>query len=285
MKALRLRSAGLVVEEMERPVVGEGEILVRVKGAGVTATELLWWPTTHTKEGKVREGAVVGHEFAGVVEGVGRGEGGVAAGDEVFGMNDWFGEGATAEFCVTRPAWVAAKPAGLGWAEAASVPIGALTAWQGLYERAKMQRGERVLVHGGSGGVGVYAVQLARRAGARVVTTASARNEAFLKELGAERVIDYHTVDFVAEAGRVDVVFDCVGGETLERSWDLVGSGGRVVTIAADAEGTADERVKGAFFIVEAKGEQLAEIAGLLARGELRAVFGRHFLGFDGRCV
>ena len=136
MKALRLRDSGLVVEEMARPVVEAGEVLVRVRAAGVTATELLWWPTTHTKEGNAREGAVVGHEFSGVVEAVGSGVSEVRVGEAVYGMNDWFGEGATAEFCVTRGEWVAAMPRGVGFVEAASVPIGALTAWQGLFYRA-----------------------------------------------------------------------------------------------------------------------------------------------------
>ena len=161
MKALRLRASGLVAEEMGRPVAGAGEILVRVMAAGVTPTELVWWPTTHTTEGKGRVGAVVGHEFSGVVEAGGSGVSGARVGEGVFGMNVWFGEGATAEFCVTRAEWVAAMPRGVEFVEAASVPIGALTAWQGLFERAKLLRGERVLVQGGSGAVGVYVVQLA----------------------------------------------------------------------------------------------------------------------------
>ena len=125
-----------------------------------------------------------------------------------------------------------------------------------------------MLVQGGSGAVGGVVVQLAKWAGARVVTTASARNEAFLQELGAERVIDSRTGDFTTE--RADVVFDCVGGETLRKSWAVLTPGGRMVTIAADVEGSRDEREKTAFLIVEAKREQLEEIGRLLESGELK---------------
>jgi len=274
MRIWRLDDAGtLVAAEMARPVAGDGELLLRVRAAGVTPTELKWYPTTHTKAGGKRLGAVPGHEFSGVVEAVAEGANtGWKAGDEVFGMNDWFADGATAEFCVTRPEWVARKPGRSSHAEAATVPIGALTAWQGLMVRANVQRGERVLVHGGSGGVGVFAVQLARHAGARVVTTASRRNLEFLRALGVEEVIDYRSGAFEEKAGQVDVVFDTVGGETLARSWGVLKPGGRMVTIAADVEGTAEERLKRAFFIVEPNGEQLAEIGKLLESGEIRAV-------------
>jgi NADPH:quinone reductase-like Zn-dependent oxidoreductase len=194
-------------------------------------------------------------------------------------MNDWFMEGAAAEFVVTRPEWIARRPRGLSHGEAASVPIGALTAWQGLCDRAKVQQGELVLVHGGSGAVGLYAVQLARRAGARVVATASARNRELLMGLGAERVIDYRTEKFWELVRDVDVVFDGVGGETLENSWRVVKPGGRVVTIAADVEGRTDERAKGAFFIVELDGKRLAEIAGLIEKKESQ-VFVDAVVGF-----
>jgi NADPH:quinone reductase-like Zn-dependent oxidoreductase len=255
--------------------------LVGVVAAGVTPTELVWYPTTHRKDGAARVGAVVGHEFSGRVAAVGAGVEGWRVGEAVFGMNDWFMEGATAEFCVTRPEWIARKPERLSHAEAASVPIGALTAWQGLVERAKVERGEVVLVQGGAGAVGLYAVQLARRAGARVVATASARHRELLTELGVERVIDYRTEKFWEVLRDVDVVFDGVGGETFVRSWEVIKPGGRVVTIAADVEGATDARAKGAFFIVEAKGEQLAKIGEMIERRELR-VFVDAEVGFEG---
>jgi NADPH:quinone reductase-like Zn-dependent oxidoreductase len=276
MKAFCLNehSSPLALDLRDRPTPEpqEGEILIRVHAAGVTPTELGWEPTTQRQDGSARHGAVPGHEFSGVVAALGAGVGGVEVGQAVYGMNDWYAEGATAEFCVTRAEWVAAKPATFTPEQAAAVPIGALTAWQGLYERAKLRAGERVLIHGGSGAVGVFAVQLARRAGARIWTTAAARHAEFLKQLGAGEVIDYRTERFEDRAGQVDVVFDAVGGETLRRSWALLAPGGRMVTIASASEGGQDERTKAAFFIVEARQSQLSEIAGLLDAGELRVV-------------
>jgi NADPH:quinone reductase-like Zn-dependent oxidoreductase len=230
-----------------------------------------WYPTTHTKTGEDRHRAIPGHEFSGVVAAVGADTDGVV-GQEVFGMNDWFAEGATAEYCCTLPSAVAPKPLRVTHVEAASVPIGALTAWQGLFERAKLQPGERILIHGGAGGVGVFAVQLARWRKARVTTTASAHNRDLLLQLGAQRIIDYRTERVEDVAQDFDVVFDTVGGETLQRSWDLLGAGGRLVTIAASSETVVDERAKQAFFIVEPNQPQLREIARLLDAGELRPV-------------
>ena len=132
-------------------------------------------------------------------------------------MNDWYADGATAEFCITQASSIADKPKRLTHVEAASVPIGALTAWQGLFDRAKLRARERVLVHGGSGAVGLFAVQLARARGAHVIATASTHNLEFVRGLGADEVIDYRKERFEDRVGKVDVVFDTVGGETLER--------------------------------------------------------------------
>ena len=256
------------------PQPGPGQLLIRVHAAGVTPTELLWYPTTHLLDGGVRQGAIPGHEFSGVVAAVGADVDSAQIGQEVFGMNDWFADGATAEYCLAVPAAIAAKPARLSHAEAASVPIGALTAWQGLFDRLKLQRGERILIHGGAGAVGIFVVQLARKIGAEVVVTASARNAEFLMQLSASEVIDYQAERFEERGNKVDAVFDAVGGTTLRRSWDVLAPGGRLVTIAADSEGTQDERTKAAFFIVEPSGAQLAEIARSLEAGELRCFVG-----------
>jgi NADPH:quinone reductase-like Zn-dependent oxidoreductase len=245
--------------------------LIRVHAAGVTPTELLWSPTTHTKSGTARTFAVPGHEFSGVIAATGKDVQDFAAGDEVYGMNDWYVDGATAEFCITLPQNIARKPAILSHEAAASVPIGALTSWQGLIDRAKLAPGERVLIHGGAGAVGLYAVQLAHICGARVITTVSAQDIDFVKRLGADEAIDYKTSRFENEVRDVDVVFDAVGGETFERSWGVLKPGGRMVTIAADGEGTAEQRVKDAFFIVEPNQTQLVEIAKKLDAGHLRA--------------
>jgi NADPH:quinone reductase-like Zn-dependent oxidoreductase len=275
MKAMQVNKADqgpvLIPVELQKPEAGLGEILVHVHAAAVTPTELLWYPTTHTKSGTARTRAVPGHEFSGAITEIGKDVQDFEVGDEVYGMNDWFADGATAEFCITLPQNIARKPATLSHEAAASVPIGALTSWQGLIGRARLERGERVLIHGGAGAVGLYAVQLAHIRGAHVTTTVSTQDIDFVKRLGADEAIDYKTSRFEKEVRDVDVVFDTVGGDTLERSWDVLKPGGRMITIAADSEGTADRRVKNAFFIVEPNQKQLVEIAQQLDAGHLRA--------------
>ncbi len=262
----------VVLDSAPRPQPGRGELLIRVCAAGVIPTEGLWYPTTHTKTGEKRTDAIPAHEFSGVVAEIGEDAGSFEIGREIFGMNDWFSDGAMAEYCIAPLSAIAPKPATLTHDEAASVPIGTLTAWQGLIDRAKVQAGNRVLIHGGAGGVGVFAVQLARWRDAHVIATASARDADFLVSLGAAEVIDYRASRFEDKVQKVDVVFDTVGGETLARSWSVLKPGGRMVTIASGAETTTDERVKQAFFIVEPNAKELIEIAALLDSGKIRAV-------------
>ena len=261
----------LIPATVPRPEPGDGELLVCVRAAGVTPTELLWYPTTHTKHGDRRTSAVPGHEFSGVIAALGKGAQDFYLGEEIYGMNDWFADGATAEFCLTQPQNIARKPRSLSHECAATVPIGALTAWQGLFDRAKMRSGEHVLIHGAAGALGLFAVQLAHLHGAHVIATSSADDVNFVKQLGADEVIDYETSRFEDQIGSVDVVFDGVGGETLDRSWSVLKPGGRMVTIAADSESTKDQRVKDAFFIVEPNQQQLNVVAKLLDCGTLRA--------------
>jgi NADPH:quinone reductase-like Zn-dependent oxidoreductase len=261
---------GLVAGDLARPKPGRGEVLIGVRAAGVTRTEMQWYPTTHSKSGEPRLRAVPGHEFSGVIAELGEGVEGLAVGQDVYGMNDWFVEGATAEFCLTVPTSVAAKPARLSYVEAASVPIGALTAWQGLFDRAKLQKGERVLVQGGAGAVGLFVVQLAHLHGAHVIATVSDKNVDFVKGLGADEVIDYKTTRFEDVAHDVDVVFDTVGGETRMRSQAMLNEGGRLISIAADGEVTTDPKVRDAYFIVEPNQAQLIEVAKMLDAGTLK---------------
>ena len=241
MKAMRLSDSGeppvLVEENIPQPQPRRAELLVRVFAAGVTSKELLWYPTTHNKNGERRSRAIPGHEFSGVIAALGEDTDGFDIGEEIYGMNDWFSDGATAEYCITQPVSIARKPSRLSHAEAAAVPIAALTAWQGLFDRAKLQAGERVLVHGGAGAVGIFAIQLARSRGAHVTATASAGNLNFVAQLGAQQVIDYQAGRFEENAREMDVVFDTVGGETLQRSWGVLKPGGRMITIAADMRG------------------------------------------------
>lgn len=259
----------LVEESVPQLKPGPGELLVCVRAAGIIPSELLWYPTSHRKNGDARTRAVPAHEFSGVIAATGDDIAGLRVGAEIFGMNDWFSNGALAEYCLTSPAFVAAKPRRLTHIEAASVPIGALTAWQGLFEHASLQSGERVLVHGGAGGVGVFAVQLARFRGAHVTATASTQNLDFVSQLGAHQVLNYQTERFEDIGRQVDVVFDTVGGETLDRSWGILKPNGRMVTIAAGGENSTEPRVKQAFFIVEPNQKQLSEIGDLLAKGRI----------------
>jgi NADPH:quinone reductase-like Zn-dependent oxidoreductase len=277
MRAMRLVNAtdGAVKfaeAEVVRPKPGPGEVLVRVHAAGVTATEVVWQPTTHTKNGGTRTNAILSHEFSGVVAEAGSGVRDFRDGQEIYGMNDWYADGALAEYCVALPGGIAPKPAKLTHIEAATVPISALTAWQGLIDRAQLRSGQRVLIHGASGGVGVFAVQLAHERDAHVIATASARHRDFVKQLGADEFIDYTSQRFDELTGDIDIVFDGVGGETFERSFRVLKPGGRVITIAAseEAEAANDERKKQAFFIVEPNQKQLIEVSNLIDAGKLK---------------
>ena len=276
MKVMRLNDSAqrpaLVEEELPQPQPGRGEVLVRVHAVDVTPTEILWYPTSHSKTGEQRNRAIPGHEFSGVVAALAPDVAGLDLDQEVYGMNDWFSDGAMAEYCIAQPLSVAPKPPRLTHVEAASVPIGALTAWQGLFDRAQLQAGERVLVQGGAGAVGVFVIQLARLHGGYVIATASSNNLDFVSQLGAQQVIDYRRTNFEESVQEVDVVFDTVGGDTLRRSWSLLKPSGRKVTIAADSEEARGERVKQAFFIVEPNGKQLVEIGNLLGAGHPKPV-------------
>jgi NADPH:quinone reductase-like Zn-dependent oxidoreductase len=271
MKAMQVNNAttgpALIGADLPRPRPGEGELLISVRAAGVTPTELGWYPTIQTKDGTPRKGAVPGHEFSGVIAELGKHANGFEVGQEIYGLNDWFADGATAEFCLTTPQSIAGKPASLTHEAAATVPIGALTAWQGLLERAKLRSGERVLIHGAAGAVGIFAVQLAHLHGAHVIGTASSATLDLVVELGADEVIDYRASLFEDRTQKVDVVFDGVGGDTLARSWSMLKPGGRMVTIV-------DQASKDAFFIVEPNQEQLVEVAKLLDAGELKTYVG-----------
>jgi NADPH:quinone reductase-like Zn-dependent oxidoreductase len=279
MRILRVESSGekpaVRLSEGPVPTPGASEVLIKVHAAGLTPTELVWFPTSHTASGEIRIGAIPGHEFSGTVAAIGADvpPALLEVGQEVYGMSDWFADGAMSEYCLTTSTSIAPKPARLTHEEASVVPISALTAWQALIDHAKLQRGERLLVHGGAGAVGLYAIQLGRMLGAEVVTTVSSRNIDFVRKLGVQQVIDYRASRFEDMVRDMDVVLDTVGGETLQKSWGVLKPGsGRLVTIAASSEyQVADERTKKAFFIVEIQQQQLVEIANLLDSGKLRS--------------
>lgn len=288
MHAVYLESLGgseaLRFGDLPIPRPAASDVLIRVHATTVTPTELQWFPTFKTRDGAPRSFPIVlSHEFSGVVAEVGADVEGLKVGDCVYGLNDWFANGALAEYCVASTTTLAAKPTSLDHLQSAVVPISALTAWQGLFERVKLQKGERVLVHGAAGAVGVFAVQLAHSCGAHVSATASASNVDFVRSLGADVVIDYHTARFEAVVGGVDVVFDGVGGETLERSWSVLAPGGRLVTIAAESEATSDQRTRDAFMLVRADGAQLRDIGAAIDAGKLQVFVADVFALTDAR--
>ncbi len=274
MKAFALVSKGgssdLEAIDIEKPSPSKDEVLVRVLAAGVTPTELLWYPSTHKKDGSTRANAVPGHEFSGIVEAVGSEVTAFVQGDAIFGLNDWFSEGATAEFCVTSEKEIVLKPSSLSHIDAAAVPIAALTGWQGLVQHAHIRAADRVLIVGAGGSVGLMAVQIAVMHSCRVIASASLSQSAILTELGCEQVLDYKTQAFEDHVNDIDVVFDAVGSDTLARAKKLLGEGGRMVTVAADAEGSDDRMIKESFFIVVPSREQLTYIAQLIEQQRLR---------------
>jgi NADPH:quinone reductase-like Zn-dependent oxidoreductase len=273
MKAMQVQEApnGLTLHpaQVSQPTPCKTDVLIRVHAAGIIPTELQWEPTTQTKTGARRSDAIPSHEFSGVIAGRGDAVDDFNIGQPVYGMNDWYADGALAEFCLTQPSSIAPKPLTLSWVEAATVPISALTAWQGLFDHARLQPKEKILIHGGSGGVGTFAVQLARRHGAQIIATTSTKNISMVKQLGADEVIDYKISRFQDLVRDVDVVFDTVGGETLELSWSLLKPNGRMVTIVSEPPSN-DPRAKKSFFIVEPIQRQLVEIGELLDAGSLK---------------
>jgi NADPH:quinone reductase-like Zn-dependent oxidoreductase len=277
MKALRLHAhdgpGGLVYEDAPEPRATAGEVLVAVHAAGVIPTELGWGPTRTARDGTPRQLPLVpGHEFSGVVAACGPGVAEFRVGDAVYGTTDWYADGALAEYCVARAADLAVKPRSIDHVHAAAVPISALTAWEGVLERGGAGPGQRVLVHGGAGGVGTFAVQLAAWRDAHVIATCSATNAALVRELGANETVDYATTRFEDVVRDVDLVFDTVGGDTLARSLPLLRADGRALTVAADARWSADPRVREAFFVVSRDAGDLTEIAQYIDDGTLRSV-------------
>ncbi|MDK2744568.1 MAG: NADP-dependent oxidoreductase [Nitrospira sp.] len=282
MKAIRLHQLGgpdsLRYDDAPKPIPNDNQVLVQVHATAITPTEFAWYPTFHTLEGGERPFPIIlGHEFSGVVEAVGPECTGVRVGDHIYGLSDWFIDGAQAEYCVTVPPHIAPKPATLEHTQAAAIPISVLTAWQALIDHAHLSAGQRVLIHGAAGGVGSFAVQVARHQNAHVIATASAANTDFVKALGADEVIEYRITPFDTVIRDVDVVLDTIGGDTRDRSWGVLRKGGRLVTIAADAEGVKEPRVRDAFFIVEPNRNQLMNISHLIDTGVLRPVAGSIF--------
>src|SRR3954452_7263156 len=259
MRAVRLRAPGgpgqLAIEQIDRPRPDRGEALVRVHAAAITRDELQW-PVD-------RLPAIPSYELSGGVEQLGAAVPGVAAGEEVFALIPSDRDGAAADYTALPAEFLVARPRAVRHAESAAIPLPALTAWQGLFDHGRLAAGERVLIHGAAGGVGGFAVQLARARGAHVIGTASAANLGAVRELGAHEAVDAAT-RFEDAVEPVHLVFDTAGGERLRRSVEVLRADGRLVSVA---EHPPDG---GAYSTVEPNRDQLTAIARLADAGELR---------------
>ncbi|MFI5639420.1 NADP-dependent oxidoreductase [Streptomyces goshikiensis] len=279
MKAAVINQYGQVrdvvrVTDVPVPAVGPRDVLIEVRAAGVNPVDHLI-VKGFLSTGEPSRPLVIGNELAGVVTQVGAEATRFAVGDEVFSRVDPRVGGAFAEYVAVDESLVAAKPSRLTFEEAASLPLVALTALQALTEQADVRSGSRVLIHGGAGGVGSAAVQIAKQLGAEVVATAGSGSVELVRELGADRVIDYRTEKFDEVVSDVDVVLDTIGGETQERSFGVLKSGGTLVSIVAvpDAEAKkAQWNVEARSFFMRPQGEQLAHLAGLVESGQLRPI-------------
>lgn len=303
MKAFVLNKYKEALQEVDvpEPLVGEHDVLVQVKAAGLNQLDE-----------KIRQGEfkqilpyrlplILGNDLAGVVVSVGAKVRSFKPGDEVFARPNQDRIGTFAERIAVAEADLAIKPASISMDEAGSLPLVALTAWQALVERGKVGPGQKVLIHAGAGGVGSIAIQLAKYLGATVATTVSAKNADFVRELGADVVIDYRTEDFAEILHGYDLVLDSLGGENLERSLKVLKPGGKAIGISGPPDPSfaqqlgANVVMKGAvalisagirrkarrlgvtyeFLFMRANGSQLREIAALIDAGEIRPVVGR----------
>jgi NADPH:quinone reductase-like Zn-dependent oxidoreductase len=278
MKAWRVHEFGppetMQFERVPVPSPGPGEVLVRVHAAGVGP-----W------DGWVRGGRsalpqplplTLGSDLSGEIETVGPNVAGLRVGEQVYGVTNPRFIGAYAEYALASVGMIAHKPTSLTHVEAASVPVIAVTAWQGLFDQAQLTAGQTVLIHGGAGNVGAYAVQLARRAGIRTVTTAATDEIALARELGADTVVDFQTERFEDVARNVDAVLDLVGGETQNRSFEVLRRGGKLISAVSEPNQDLAKKhgVDATFFLVNVTTRHLTELTDLIDRGNLRTRVG-----------
>ncbi len=235
MRAARIHEYGapelLKVEDVERPQPGPKDVLVRVLASSVNPVDFKIRGGHQRAVIRLRFPWILGMDLSGVVESVGAKVTQFSPGDEVFSSPSHFRMGCYAEYVAVREDELARKPASLDHLQAASIPLVGLTAYQALMNSAQLRAGERVLIQAGSGGVGTFAIQLAKHVGAHVITTCSERNHELVRALGADEVIDYHKTPFEEAAGKVDVVMDTIGGDHLDRALKILKPGGRLLSI------------------------------------------------------
>ncbi len=273
MKAVRVLEYGgqLVLNDVPTPMIARDEILVKIKSTAVNHLDLVKASGTARQILPIDLPWIPGHEFSGVVEQIGSDVAAYAPGDAVFAANET--GGTYAEYLVVKPALIAKKPSNLSFEKAASVPVASQTAWQGIFTHGHLEKGQTILVHGGAGAVGAYAVQLASHAGATVVATARGDDEAYLKSIGASIVIDYRAAEFEKTLReKVDVVFDLVGGDTQMRSFLVLKEGGHLVSAVqpVSQEEAARHRVSGEMMRLAPSGDVLGRVARLLEEGTIR---------------
>ncbi|HMJ86543.1 MAG TPA: NADP-dependent oxidoreductase [Vicinamibacterales bacterium] len=261
-------------EQVPRPTPGQGEVLVKVEAAGVGPWDA--WIRAGKSALPQPLPLTPGSDLSGEVVGVGPAVSDLRVGDQVYGVTNSRFIGAYAEYAVASAAMVSKKPTSLTYIEAASVPVVAVTAWQALFDQAHIKEGQTLLIHGAAGNVGAYAVQFARRAGVRTIATAATNDIPFVHDLGAERAIDYRTQRFEKEVRDADAVIDLVGGETQERSFQVLRRGGKLVSAVSrpDQHLAQSHGVEAAFFLVNVTSQYLAEIANLVDGGKLRTRVG-----------
>jgi NADPH:quinone reductase-like Zn-dependent oxidoreductase len=263
---------GLSLTDLPYPHAAENDVIVQVHAAGFTRGELDWPTTWADRAGRDRTPSVPGHELSGVVAELGYGTTGLTVGQRVFGLIDWARDGSLAEYAAVEARNLAPLPADVDHTVAAALPVSGLTAWQGLFDHGRLTTGQTVMIHGAAGGVGSIAVQLAREAGARVIGTGRAADRDTVLGLGADAFLDLQA-DHLADAGEVDVVFDVIGGEILDRSAALVRAGGTLVTIAAPPA-VKPENGRAVFFVVEPDRVRLTDLAKHVRTGRLKPRIG-----------
>jgi NADPH:quinone reductase-like Zn-dependent oxidoreductase len=278
MKAVRIHEYGglevLIFEDAPRPEPDSAEVLIRVHAAGVNPVDWKIRAGYFKDIGRHTLPLILGLDLSGVVEATGPDVVKFRKGDEVYSRPDSSRNGAYAEYIAVKEAEVAFKPKSIDHIHAGAIPQACLTAWQAIFDTAGLSAGQKILIHGAAGGVGSFAVQLAKWKGAYVIGTASGANQSFLRELRVDEPIDYEDTRFEDLVRDVDVVFDTIGGDTQKRSWKVLKKGGILVSIAGrpSAEEAARIGVRQAFIWVMPNGAQLTEIAGLVDSGKLKAV-------------
>ncbi|WP_117168711.1 NADP-dependent oxidoreductase [Paraliobacillus sediminis] len=286
MKAVVINEYGdksvLQEEEISKPVIKENQVLVEVHATSINPID---WKL---RAGYLKEmldfsfPIILGWDVAGTIVEVGEKVTDYKIGDEVFARPDTTNEGTYAEFTTVDENLLAKKPKSLTFEEAASIPLAGLTAWQCLVDFTKVKKDDKVLIHAGAGGVGSLAIQIAKHLGAYVATTASEKNEAYVKELGADQIINYKTDDFAAELSDFDVVLDTMGGEILDKSFTVLKPNGRLVTIAGQPDQALAEKyqVEASGYWLNPDGKQLSELGELLDKGIVKSQVG-HVFGFS----